>query len=939
MGGVSDHLLAVLDNPANVRVNPGSVKTFTAPSPESLAASTTYTVVVEHAGGEGLFRTMAAASKDPDAGSLPGWSFTDVHYRYSTSGSIFNPFPNRPALALFASAKEGLKLETYEIVSQPLDGDTYKTGENIEISYVFNTAVNYVKGGASLMIGATTKEAAYATGTGTNQLLYRYRVQDEDLADTDGVSIPANSLGATTEGAVLTADNAPVTLEHVLKASDSGHKVTSDSTGCKHVVCADVDVAALGLGAHGVAYYYIVGGRGSLSNRLFTHDSTKYAVVELLVRERQNRLEMLLDKAPSDALIASGVLNVGASSFKLAKATVKGERRLVWDDSGLHWRDDISYDTWAVSNVTGGGRYSRDVGLAGGSTDRIYTSFKTGPGSHRLAKVLVFGEVEALVNEEVSTEIFDVRIYADKDGKPGSELIALTQRMPNTRLAVATLGFISTSKKVLEPKTTYWVGVQNTTNSTARLRFQFDGDENDNHTLEGWSIGDNSLHGSAGSVFLNDRPIMMRVYTDPNHIRIGLEAPEPVSNQQAANTPATGAPGITGSARAGETLTADTSGIEDEDGLTDPGFTYQWVRMDPATAAETDIDGETDARYAVTAEDEGKAILVRVAFTDDAGNKESLESNTLAVAPPLVETANAPATGAPAIDGTPRVGETLVAEISGIEDEDGLSNVEASYQWVRHDPATEADEDTGTDIDGAEEETYVVTGDDVGRVLKVRVSFTDDAGNKESLTSEATEVVTGETTILTDRPHGLEALARGGAVVLTWLAPEITREEGGDDYRIMRHRPELGEPDPLVYVDFTSTSDTTFVDTGVEPGVLYVYLVKAVINFFGDLGEASDPVEIRMPADGDGRAARPREQPGHRAARHHRDPGGGPGVDGRHVGHLRRRRLGQRHLQLPVAGRRRTHRRGHRRQVHPGGCRRRQGHQGQGVLHRLCGQR
>ena len=345
-----------------------------------------------------------------------------------------------------------------------------------------------------------------------------------------------------------------------------------------------------------------------------------------------------------------------------------------------------------------------------------------------------------------------------------------------------------------------------------------------------------------------------------------ITVPGPPAQQQAANSPATGVPGITGSPRAGETLTADTSdtsGIADEDGLTDPQFTYQWVRMDPATAAETDIDGETEARYTVTAEDEGKAVLVRVAFTDDAGNEESLDSHAVVVAPPLVEAANAPATGAPAIDGTPRVGETLVADISdisGIEDEDGLRNAEVSYQWVRHDPVTEADEDTGTDIDDAEEETYVVTGDDMGKAPKARVSFTDDAGNKESLTSEATEVVTGETTILTDRPHGLEAVARSGAVVLTWLAPEITRD-GADDYRIMRHRPELGEPDPLVYVDFTYTSDTTFVDSDVEPGVLYVYLVKAVVDLFSELGEASDPVEIRMPADETGQQDVPENSP------------------------------------------------------------------------------
>ena len=82
--------------------------------------------------------------------------------------------------------------------------------------------------------------------------------------------------------------------------------------------------------------------------------------------------------------------------------------------------------------------------------------------------------------------------------------------------------------------------------------------------------------------------------------------------------------------------------------------------------------------------------------------------------------------------------------------------------------------------------------------------------------------------------------------MLTWEEPDIERT-GPGDYRILRHRPELGEPDTLVYVDFTYTPATSYTDTGVEPGVLYVYRVQAVINFLGDLGESSDPVEIRTP--------------------------------------------------------------------------------------------
>ena len=99
---------------------------------------------------------------------------------------------------------------------------------------------------------------------------------------------------------------------------------------------------------------------------------------------------------------------------------------------------------------------------------------------------------------------------------------------------------------------------------------------------------------------------------------------------QRANSPATGGPGITGTVQAGETLTATTDGIEDEDGLTGSVFSYQWVRSD------TDIEGAASSTYTMTGDDEGKAIQVRVTFTDDAGNAESLTSYARLSAPPLI---------------------------------------------------------------------------------------------------------------------------------------------------------------------------------------------------------------------------------------------------------------------------------------------------------------
>ncbi len=92
----------------------------------------------------------------------------------------------------------------------------------------------------------------------------------------------------------------------------------------------------------------------------------------------------------------------------------------------------------------------------------------------------------------------------------------------------------------------------------------------------------------------------------------------------ASNTPATGAPTISGTAQVDETLTAETSGIADDDGLDGASYSYQWTRSDGSTYV--DLAGETDSTYTLVFADQGKTIKVRVSFTDDADNEETLTS-------------------------------------------------------------------------------------------------------------------------------------------------------------------------------------------------------------------------------------------------------------------------------------------------------------------------
>ena len=289
-------------------------------------------------------------------------------------------------------------------------------------------------------------------------------------------------------------------------------------------------------------------------------------------------------------------------------------------------------------------------------------------------------------------------------------------------------------------------------------------------------------------------------------------ATDAVEAAPTTNSPATGAPTISGTAQVGETLTADASGIADADGLSNVQYEYQWL------ADDTEIAGATGLTYTLTDNEESKAITVQVSFTDDAGNAESLTSAATDVVM-AAPTPNSPATGAPTISGTVQVGETLTADTSGIADADGLSNVQYEYRWLADD----------AEIAGATGLTYTLAAADEGKTIKVEVTFTDDAGNDEALTSAATAAVVAavaQPAAPPDKPSGLSATASHDSVTLTWDDP-------GDDsitgYVILRRVPGVDvEGQFRELVSDTSSAATTYIDDTVSAGTRYTYRIKAI---------------------------------------------------------------------------------------------------------------
>ena len=221
---------------------------------------------------------------------------------------------------------------------------------------------------------------------------------------------------------------------------------------------------------------------------------------------------------------------------------------------------------------------------------------------------------------------------------------------------------------------------------------------------------------------------------------------------QNVSHPVSGDVVISGNLIEDATLTANTSALSDEDGLGE--FTYQWA------ADGTAITGATSQTYTLTQSEVGKVITVSVSFTDGEGTSETVTSAETSA---VVNVNDAPA-GAVTIDGTITQNEELSANASALSDADGLGAF--SYQW-------KAD---GEAIENATSQTFTLTQSEVGKAITVDVSYDDQQGTTELVTSGATNNVenvndpaTGSVTI-----NGLEAQGS----VLTLDASAVSDQDG-----------------------------------------------------------------------------------------------------------------------------------------------------------------
>jgi len=140
--------------------------------------------------------------------------------------------------------------------------------------------------------------------------------------------------------------------------------------------------------------------------------------------------------------------------------------------------------------------------------------------------------------------------------------------------------------------------------------------------------------------------------------------------------------------------------------------TWQWLANDAA------ISGANSSIYNVASGDQGKMLKARVSYSNQNG---SITSNATSAVASLTKSA---LTGTVTIDNTnPKVGDTLTASYTG-----GNGSGTPTWQWL-----------SGVDPVGTNSNIYVVANNDLNKILKAQVSYSNQNGN---VTSDPTDAVT-----------------------------------------------------------------------------------------------------------------------------------------------------------------------------------------------------
>ena len=449
----------------------------------------------------------------------------------------------------------------------------------------------------------------------------------------------------------------------------------------------------------------------------------------------------------------------------------------------------------------------------GSSTDRAQ-AFTTGATGGTLSSVeIIFADSE---RDAAAVSLCAV----GTDGYPTTTCTALMP--PGGSFTGGTFVLTAPANTMLAANTTYTLVIP----SAGELEFSVtSSDGEDTGGATGWSIADSYFFKNSSNAWANTSTNLA--------FRITVKG----TATSSTNTAPTGAPTITGTPTVGQTLTAVTTAIMDDDGLTTPGYTYQWIRVATDTT-ETNISSATANTYTLVTDDLGTTIKVKVSFTDDASNAETLTSVATAAV------AAAPDTTPPTVFGTPVVvglGTQIQMSFSEVLQQsngplasaftvivDGsphtvsavafdplfLSSVGLTVSPIRQGQAVVV---TYTDPSGGDDARAIqdTAGNDVA-------TFTTGLNSVPAVTNNSSVVPTAP-----GAPTGLTATASGSTQIdLSWTAPANYGGRVITGYKI--EISPNGTDTWTTHVADTTSPNTTYEHTGLAASTTRHYRVSAI---------------------------------------------------------------------------------------------------------------
>jgi hypothetical protein len=258
----------------------------------------------------------------------------------------------------------------------------------------------------------------------------------------------------------------------------------------------------------------------------------------------------------------------------------------------------------------------------------------------------------------------------------------------------------------------------------------------------------------------------------------------------------------------GQALTA-TQAFDDGDGIDAGTIAFAWQAE---TAPDVWTEVAAGATFTPTQAHVGARVRAVATYVDGEGRPETVISDATAA----VANVNDTPTGAPIVSNlAPRQGQPLIAGTAGIADADGLAGATFAFQWQSRLGAGPFE-----DIAGATGQAFTPTGAQVGRTLRVVVSFTDDQGAHEQVPSAETGVVIG----LPGAPTIGLASAGNASATVRWTAPADTGGTPitGYDVRVLNEAgAQVGALRPA------GAGATSLVVIGLTNGATYRFEVTA----------------------------------------------------------------------------------------------------------------